>query len=49
MKVDFFFQVLKYKPGKVNNVAAEAAFKSQSKRELINMKNVGPNPAPGNL
>ncbi|KAK3090498.1 hypothetical protein FSP39_012318 [Pinctada imbricata] len=41
------YQVLKYNPGKVNNVAAEAAFKSQSKRELMNVKTIVNNPAPG--
>lgn len=41
--------MLKSKFGKTNNVAAEAAFKSQSKREAINVGNVAKNPAPGKL
>lgn len=41
------YDVLKYKFGKANNVGAEAAFKSQSKREVINVSNVAKNPAPG--
>lgn len=43
----FFLQVLKSKFGKTNNVTAGAAFKSQSKRELMNVKDLGRNPAPG--
>jgi hypothetical protein len=41
------FQVLKSKLGKSNNVTAEAAFNSKSKREAININNIAKNPAPG--
>jgi len=41
------FQVLKTNLGKANNVTADAAFKSQSKRELLNIKDLANNPAPG--
>ncbi|XP_052774766.1 O(6)-methylguanine-induced apoptosis 2-like isoform X1 [Mya arenaria] len=41
------YDVLKNKHGKVNNVSADAAFKSQSKREVINIKEATNNPAPG--
>lgn len=34
--------------GKANNVSADAAFKSRSKREVINIKDIARNPAPGN-
>ena len=41
-----FFQVLKTKVGKANNVVADAAFKSQSKREVINVRYASKMPAP---
>ncbi|XP_005101521.1 O(6)-methylguanine-induced apoptosis 2 isoform X2 [Aplysia californica] len=41
------YEVLKYKSGKANNVTANAAFKSTSKRELMNLSEQKRNPAPG--
>ncbi|XP_048758846.1 O(6)-methylguanine-induced apoptosis 2-like isoform X2 [Ostrea edulis] len=41
------YQVLKVQIGKSNNVSADAAFKSKSKRELISIKDITRNPAPG--
>nr|KAI8728857.1 O(6)-methylguanine-induced apoptosis 2 isoform X2 [Biomphalaria glabrata] len=41
------YEVLKYKTGKANNVAANAAFKSKSKRELMELSEQMRNPAPG--
>lgn len=41
------YEVLKYKQGKSNNVTANAAFKSKSKRELMDLKEAKANPAPG--
>jgi len=41
------YEVLKYKSGKVNNVTANAAFKSVSKRQLMDLKQAMANPAPG--
>jgi len=38
---------LKTKLGKVNNVSADAAFKSKSKREVVGVKDLARNPAPG--
>jgi hypothetical protein len=45
----FIIQVLRSKLGKANNVTADAAFKSQSKREMINIKHTAKMPAPGNV
>lgn len=41
------FQVSKVNTGKTNNVSADAAFKSKSKRELMDIKDIARNPAPG--
>lgn len=41
------YEVLKYKPGKTNNVTANAAFKSTSKRELMDLSEEKRKPAPG--
>ncbi|KAL3869977.1 hypothetical protein ACJMK2_042597 [Sinanodonta woodiana] len=41
------YEVTKTKLGKVNNVSADAAFKSQSKREIMNNKDAARFPAPG--
>ncbi|XP_062578494.1 O(6)-methylguanine-induced apoptosis 2-like isoform X1 [Saccostrea cucullata] len=41
------YEVLKAQIGKTNNVTADAAFKSKSKRELITIKDIANNPAPG--
>ncbi|XP_041359400.1 O(6)-methylguanine-induced apoptosis 2-like [Gigantopelta aegis] len=41
------YKILMCKFGKKNNVSAEAAFKSQSKREMINLKDAHRMPAPG--
>ena len=38
-----------YKKGKANNVTANAAFKSKSKRELMDLSEAIQNPAPGIL
>ncbi|XP_046578091.1 O(6)-methylguanine-induced apoptosis 2-like [Haliotis rubra] len=40
------YNVLKYNPGKVNNVSADSAFKSQSKRDILNTKEAAALPAP---
>ncbi|XP_013417017.1 O(6)-methylguanine-induced apoptosis 2-like [Lingula anatina] len=40
------YEVLRYKPGKANNVSAQAAFKSQSKREVMDTKESAKKPAP---
>ena len=42
-----YWQVQESKYGKSNNVSADAAFKSQSKREVINIKEATKKPAPG--
>ena len=42
-----FWQVQQSKYGKSNNVSADAAFKSQSKREAINVSEASRKPAPG--
>ena len=42
-----YLQVQKSKYGKSNNVSADAAFKSQSKREVINVQEASKKPAPG--
>nr|XP_022319607.1 O(6)-methylguanine-induced apoptosis 2-like [Crassostrea virginica]XP_022319608.1 O(6)-methylguanine-induced apoptosis 2-like [Crassostrea virginica] len=41
------YQVSKVNTGKTNNVSADAAFKSKSKRELMDIKDIARNPAPG--
>ncbi|RUS76225.1 hypothetical protein EGW08_015998 [Elysia chlorotica] len=41
------YEVLNYKKGKANNVTANAAFKSKSKRELMDLSEAIQNPAPG--
>ncbi|KAH9499813.1 O(6)-methylguanine-induced apoptosis 2 [Bulinus truncatus] len=41
------YEVLKYTIGKKNNVSANAAFKSRSKRELMELSEQKSNPAPG--
>ncbi|KAK3793750.1 hypothetical protein RRG08_043398 [Elysia crispata] len=41
------YEVLTYKKGKANNVTANAAFKSKSKRELMDLSEAIQNPAPG--
>lgn len=41
------YNVQNSKYGRANNVAADAAFKSQSKREVINIKEAAKKPAPG--
>ena len=41
------WQVQQSKYGKSNNVSADAAFKSQSKREAINVSEASRKPAPG--
>ncbi|KAL4235726.1 O(6)-methylguanine-induced apoptosis 2 [Mactra antiquata] len=41
------YDVLNSKYGKANNVSADAAFKSQSKREVINVNEAKKKPAPG--
>ena len=43
----FPLQITRYKFGKNNNVSAEASFKSQTKREIINLKEARSMPAPG--
>ncbi|XP_076462501.1 O(6)-methylguanine-induced apoptosis 2-like [Babylonia areolata] len=41
------YNVLRTKPGKANNVTADAAFKSKSKREMLNLSEQARVPAPG--
>lgn len=43
----YILQVLKSKVGKANNVTADAAFKSQTKRDVIKTKDIAKMPAPG--
>ncbi|XP_059176190.1 O(6)-methylguanine-induced apoptosis 2-like [Physella acuta] len=41
------YEVLKYSMGKSNNVTANAAFKSKTKRDMLNLSEQKNNPAPG--
>jgi len=41
------YEVLRYKPGKTNNVTANAAFKSHTKREVMDLSEARKVPAPG--